>query len=279
MLQVKPLSTKDFDFAVELANTMDWKMAPADFEFMHYLEPHGSFLLVDDSKRLGIATCISYGKLGWFGNFIINAEYRQKGGGTVLLKYAIDFLHEKGVKTIGIYAYPKLIPFYSRFGFKCSEDFSFLHIEKLGAVEGEELPKINHSDHSKILDFDAEYFGGERQRLLDTILTEDSNLKYCVFEGQDLIGYALATVYDHDAWVGPLICKDSRPEVAFSLIKTVLSRLFGKTVYAVVPKKAGALLDLFCSLGFREEFFVSRMFLGESVGKNCIYLAESLERG
>jgi len=89
----------------------------------------------------------------------------------------------------------------------------------------------------------------------------------------------LATVYDHDAWIGPLICRESRPEVAFSLIKTVLYRLFGKTVYAVVPKKAVAFLDLFYSLGFREEFFVSRMFLGESVGKNCIYLAESLERG
>lgn len=279
MLKVKSLSKKDFDFAVELANTMNWKMATADFEFMNYLEPRGSLLLVDGSKRLGIATCISYGKLGWFGNFIINAEYRRKGGGSVLLKHAIDFLHAKGVKTIGLYAYPNLLSFYGRFGFKYSGDFSFLHIEKLGIVEGAKMPQIEHSDYSKILEFDAEYFGGDRKKLLKSILTEDNNLKHCVFEGQDLIGYATATVYEHAAWIGPLICRESRPEVACSLIQAIASRLTGKTVYAVVPKKAVALLDLFYSLGLREDFFVSRMFLGESIGKNCIYLAESLERG
>jgi len=32
-------------------------------------------------------------------------------------------------------------------------------------------------------------------------------------------------------------------------------------------------------LGFAEEFSVSRMFLGKAAAKDCVYIAESLERG
>ncbi len=62
MFEVKKLSKKDYSFAAELANTMNWNMAVEDFEFNAALEPDGCFLLVDGSTRLGVATCISYGK-------------------------------------------------------------------------------------------------------------------------------------------------------------------------------------------------------------------------
>ncbi|MGE5533230.1 MAG: hypothetical protein ACM3UN_02645, partial [Bacillota bacterium] len=68
MFQVRTMLAKDFLFATKLANTMNWNMAKEDFEFMSSLEPEGCFVLFDGSKKLGIATCISYGKIGWFGN-------------------------------------------------------------------------------------------------------------------------------------------------------------------------------------------------------------------
>ena len=89
MFKVKPLTASDFGFAVELANTMDWNMAAEDFTFMASLEPDGSFLLVDDSKRVGIATCISYGKVGWFGNLIVDETSRRKGAGRMLVQHAL----------------------------------------------------------------------------------------------------------------------------------------------------------------------------------------------
>jgi predicted GNAT family acetyltransferase len=96
------MTTEDFGFATELANTMDWNMAIEDFQFMTSLEPGGCFVLFDDSKPIGIATCNSYGKVGWFGNLIMKEEYRGKGAGSQLVKHAIDYLHDKGVETIGL---------------------------------------------------------------------------------------------------------------------------------------------------------------------------------
>ena len=81
------------------------------------------------------------------------------------------------------------------------------------------------------------------------------------------------------AWVGPLICESGNVDAAISLLKAVLSKLAGKSVYLVLPKKEAALLDVLFSVGFKEDFSVARMFLGEVAVKNCIYLAESLERG
>ena len=92
MFKVKPMRPKDYIFATDLANTMDWNMAPVDFQFMTSLEPEGSFVLFDGLKQVGIATCISYGKVGWFGNLIVKDETRKKGAGSMLVKHAVDYL-------------------------------------------------------------------------------------------------------------------------------------------------------------------------------------------
>lgn len=279
MFHVKKLSREDFSFAVELANNMNWNMATEDFEFMVSLEPDGCFVLLDGVGRVGIATCVSYGEVGWFGNLVVKEEYRNKGAGSILLKHAVDYLHVKGVRTIGLYAYPHLVGFYGSWGFRSDGDFSVLHAERLGLIAARILPVVGRGQFSALGKFDSLCFGGDRRRLLQSIIFEEGNLSYYISEGAEIVGYVAATVYEKVAWVGPLICHASRRDVALLLVKAVLSRLGGKSIYMVVPKKDVILLEAFLSLGFREDFFVSRMFLGEPIGKNCIYLAESLERG
>ena len=71
----------------------------------------------------------------------------------------------------------------------------------------------------------------------------------------------------------------SRYDVAGRLVSAVLAKVGDKSVYSVVAKTDAAMLGMLSSVGFKEEFAVSRMFHGISEAKNCIYLAESLERG
>ena len=269
---------EDFAFAVELANTMDWNMAVEDFQFMTSLEPEGCFVLFDDSKPIGIATSNSYGKIGWFGNLIVKEEYRSKGAGSRLVKYAIDYLFGKGVETIGLYAYPSLIGFYSRLGFRYDEDFSVLHTSSLKAISADASLSIGTKYFKQIAQFDRRCIGGDRRRLLESIILETGNLSNYISEGDEFVGYVAATVYETMAWIGPLICQEGNIEAAIKLVKAVLTKLAGLSVYVVLPKKA-SLANLFSSMGFEEDFSVARMFFGPNVAKNCIYLAESLERG
>jgi len=279
MFKVKPMRPEDFVFATELANTMNWNMATEDFQFMKSLEPDGCFILFDGSKKVGIATCISYGKVGWFGNFIVREETRGKGAGSLLVKHAVDYLHGKGVETVGLYAYPNLIKFYGNLGFRFDSDFSVLHTPALDGVSAGALPIVGTENIKCIEKFDRTCFGGDRQKLLESIILEEGNLSYYVSEGNEVVGYVASTVYETMAWVGPLTCQEGNVDAAVSLIKAVLAKLAGLNVYVALPKKQGAIAQLLSSVGFKEDFSVARMYSGPVAAKNCIYLAESLERG
>jgi hypothetical protein len=258
---------------------MDWKMSIQDFQFMTQLEPEGCFSLFDGLKLIGIATSISYGKVGWFGNLIVKKEYRNRGAGSLLVKHGVDYLHAKNVETIGLYAYPELVNFYGELGFLLDEHFALLHTENLGSSKNESLPNIGKRNIQAINRFDNRYFVGNRQRLLKSIIFKDKNIGQYVSEGDEVKGYAAATVYERNAWVGPLICQAARVDVAVLLVRSVLSKLDGKNVYSVLPKKETSLVETFFRVGFIEDFSVTRMFLGKAIAKNCIYMAESLERG
>jgi N-acetylglutamate synthase-like GNAT family acetyltransferase len=279
MFKVRAMRTQDFSFATKLANTMNWNMTLEDFQFMMSLEPEGCFVLFEGAKPAGIATCISFGKVGWFGNLIVKAECRKKGGGSKLVNHAKKYLRSKRVETIGLYAYPDLVNFYGTSGFTFDEDFSVLRVENFGSMDAEELSSINSRQFPSINRFDSECFGGDRKKLLESIIFRDENVSYFISDSDGVCGYVAATIYENSAWIGPLICNESRNDVSISLIKAVLTKVSGKSVYVVVSKKAYAIVDVLCGFGFKEDFCVSRMFCGSKVMRNCIYLAESLERG
>jgi len=279
MLHVEPMSENDFLFATNLANTMNWNMAVEDFQFNSRLEPEGCFVAFHGKRRVGIATCISFGRVGWFGNLVVKEKYRNQGAGSLLVKHAVNYLQIRGAKTVGLYAYPNLRLFYSGLGFRVDEDFSVLSSEAAGSLTSEVFPVVGNQQIKKIEEFDTHQFGGDRKRLLESIILEKGNLSYFKSEEGRIVGYVAATVYEKMAWVGPLVSLKGEMDVAGALLKAVIAKLKGKTVYMTLAKKETALVNMLFNIGFREDFSVSRMFLGEAVAKNCICLAESLERG
>ncbi len=279
MFEIKKLARSDFDFAVDLANTMNWKMAKADFEFALMVEPDGCFLIKEGSTRLGIATCVSYGKVGWFGNLIIDESNRRKGAGTALVAHAVNYLLGRGVETVGLYAYDALAGFYGKLGFKADCIFCLLHTEKLPKIQAMPLPAVGKKDFLRVAEFDARCFGGTRKRLLCSIIEDKNNLSAVLYDNNLIVGYVAATVTDADAWIGPLVCQKGKIDAAVSLVKSVLASLHEKSVYVVISEDDKELFKFFSGLGFIEEFYVSRMFLGKSTAQDCVYIAESLERG
>jgi ribosomal protein S18 acetylase RimI-like enzyme len=281
MFRVERMSVYDFLFAVQLANTMDWNMALEDFEFMAKLEPKGCFVLFHGSERVGIATSVSFGKVGWFGNLIVKEDYRKKGAGTFLVKHAIKYLKSTGVETTGLYAYPHLIEFYKNFGFKPDVDFLFFQGKAVSSVtEGTlQLREAKEQDIPALIDFDCQCFGAHRKKLLEPTLLNTGNLCYIAVDNHEIIGYGAAKVYDEMAEIGPLICRQNRVNIAVTLLTTILSRLGNHDVFICVPTEETALLEALSKVGLQENFRVTRMFLGPTVAKNCTYIAESLERG
>ncbi len=279
MLQVKVMTQQDYGFAVDLANTMNWSMEEADFKFNQMLEPEGCLTLFNNAEPVGIATCISFGKVGWFGNLIVKQDQREHGAGRLLLEHAIGYLKSKGVENVGLYAYPHLKEFYGKSGFKADINLAVMHNESVAAKNWDPPEFEAQPDFSALNRFDSRFFGADRSRLLRSIMQEKNNLCYASMNGKEVKGYVLAKVYEGMAEVGPLVCKPNDEELARGLLARVLSELGGRYVSVYLPQNQTCLLTFLGAERFQIDFLLSRMFLGSPKIQDCVYIAESLERG
>ncbi|MCL2287838.1 MAG: GNAT family N-acetyltransferase [Candidatus Bathyarchaeota archaeon] len=278
--QVKVMSVEDYGFAVDLANTMDWHVDMTDFGLNQFLEPNGCLVLFDGSIPVGIATCVSFGSVGWFGNFVVTPEYRRQGAGRLLLEYAINYLKSKGVETIGLYGYPYLEKYYSKFGFKTDNTvLTVMHNSNVQLDSLDTFEFASQPDFSVLARFDCDFFGADRSYLLRSILRDRSSLCYASFVNGEMTGYVLSKNCGSISEVGPLVCRSDLPDVALELLKAMLQRLVNRQVFLYLPQNQRAFETFLLSVGFKKNFSLSRMFLGESKIQNGIYLIESLERG
>ena len=276
---VKQMSEEDFDFSVHITDTMNWKLVKEDFAFMLELEPQGCFVLLQDQERIGIVTTINFGKVGWLGNLIVDENHRKTGAGTLLANEAIQYLTGRGAETIGLYSYSNAIPFYKRLGFEYDSDFVVLRGRGTSSKVPASLRKAEKEDTPEIIDFDETNFGGSREKLLSPILGNKRNSCHVYVEDGHIQGYAIAKPYGEAAELGPLVCKPKQSNVAISLLRTSLSNLTKFEVYLTIRGRESTVIRMLSDSGFSEYFRVARMFLNPRIIKDCIYVAESLERG
>lgn len=279
MLHVENMTREDFEFAVSIANTVNWDMAEEDFEFNVKLEPKGCFVLFDGSKRIGTITTISFEKVGFFGNLIVSEKYRGKGAGALLVRHAVNYLRGKKVKTVALYSYMNAVPFYHKLGFKDDSEFIVLQGNGHSSRWVPRTRQAVKSDVQKILQFDSQCPGFSRAKLLKPLLLNSNNLAFVAVENESLIGYAIAKVYDGTAQIGPVVGAEGQVETATDLVRAIIDKLEGSEISMCIPEKKEKLLDMMIRLGFHEDFHVARMFCGEPLGNGCIFAAESLERG
>jgi len=279
MFHVEKMSSEDFEFAVRLSNTMNWNSVEEDFEFMMRLEPDGCFVLFFDSEKVGIATTISYDRVGWLGNIIVSEKYRGKGGGSLIVKKAIEYLTNKGVGTIGLYSYVDRIPFYARQDFQFDSRFIVLKGRGFSASTKAHVRIADDNDMQLIFDLDRSCFGGSRGKLIEPILHDPANLCHVCNDDDRILGFAAAKVSDEVSEIGPLVCRRGYNEVAIDLLKTILKKLKGCEVSLCIPEKESRILNLLKQHGFREDFNLARLFRGTPIINDYIYIVESLERG
>jgi GNAT superfamily N-acetyltransferase len=279
MFHIKKMSTDDVEFALRMTNQIGWNLAGSDFEFMMELEPEGCFILFHESEKIGLATTVNFGKVGWFGNLLVKDEYRKKGAGSQLVQHSIEYLKSKNVETVGLYAYLERVPFYKRLDFEDDLEFVVLKGKGFSSPVMANLREARSQDVQEVIEYDQSCFGSSRRKLLEPIILDPGNICYVSTEGERISGYSVAKVYRGMAELGPLVCPQGHRDIAINLLKATLSRLKGMEVSLFVPSKDVSVLKMLEAFEFEESFRVARMFNGPPVSWQCILLAESLERG
>ncbi|MEM2105084.1 MAG: GNAT family N-acetyltransferase [Candidatus Bathyarchaeia archaeon] len=280
MFSVRKMSSEDIEFAVRITDTMNWNQTEQDFAFMMQLEPEGCFTLMCNSEKIGITTTICYGKIGWIGNVVVDEKYRRKGAGSTLIEHAINYLKSKGAETIGLYSYKEKAHFYAKLGFKRDLQFAVLNGKASPPnFEAANVKEAGKAELQKIIEFDSIHFGASRGKLLEKIVDEKDSLCYYCDENGEILGYAMAKVYGHYAEIGPLVCRREKGDIAKNLLGTMLKKVEGAEVSICLPKNEKAIANMLLDCGFKESFTVVRMFFGPITFRDCVYIAESLERG
>jgi len=279
MFHVEKMTLGDLEFAVRLSDTMNWNSAEEDFEYMMSLEPNGCFVLFFNSERVGIATTISYNRVGWLGNIIVNEKFRGKGGGSLIVKNAIEYLTNKGVETIGLYSYVDRVPFYAKQNFQPDSRFKVLKGKGFSLSTRANIRIAQNDDMQLMFVLDRLCFGGSRRRLLEPILHDPTNLYHVCTDDDRILGFIVAKVSDEESEIGPLVCRGGYDDVAMDLLKITLKKLNHSKVSLCVPEKESKILNLLKRNGFREDFSLVRLYHGPPIINDYIYVTESLERG
>jgi hypothetical protein len=115
--------------------------------------------------------------------------------------------------------------------------------------------------------------------MLEPILSDPDDLCYLSVEDKKIVGYSVAKVFRDMAELGPLVCEKGRIKTAINLLRATFNSLKGLEVSLFVPEKEDSILSMLIENGFSQTFKVERMFHGLPVAKDCVYIAESLERG
>jgi len=259
---------------------MDWGFVAEDFEFMIDLEPKGCFTVFDDTRFIGLTTTISYGRLGWIGNVIVEQDYRNRGAGSILIEKSIDFLKKKGAESIGLYSYTDTTTFYESLGFKNDKAFMYLTGSVFGESPTEKLQPMSTEQFVNAVTFDERCVGASREKLLKAIYTKAGNLCYSIYEGKEITGFIMTKVSPKTLEVGPITGKAGTENTMSNLLNEVLGNFRGFEIYLGIPENKLKMISTLNTLRVHSKFKVVRMYYGEILqDKGCGLAMESLERG
>jgi len=242
---------RDTRFAVRLAEQEDWGIPARDFERILLLDPRGSFVAMENAKRVGLATTISYGtQIAWIGNIVVAESRRGRHIGQSLVKHAIGYLGRKGVARVALYSFDENIEFYRKLGFKMGDRFARLR-RKMRPVfsSGSEPRDQGTMRRSAILAMDRKAFGANRSRLLVNVLDSGAGT-YIGYSSGSRQSYILVKDYADMYELGPWISFGLRRAELEDMLRLILNTAKGKPVEIACPLKNRRILAILSRFDF-----------------------------
>jgi len=263
-MSIRTLTKKDLEFAYELNTTEQWNDREEDLSRMYHYEPKGCFVSEIGKRSIGHIFSVSYGKLGWIGLLIVKTEFRRRGLATQLMKKAIDYLLQCGVKTIKLEAVPQISGLYRKLGFVDEYDSlrfiraaSKSHPQKRGSPTLIKKAKI-----SEIGELDKKYFGADRTKVLASLLKENPQICFAAYSKTITTGYIMCRKAKNGHKIGPFVCNPENTQTAEDMLQAVMNRLADTTLYVGVPAPNKKAVELLMKHGFVQYSKSIRMRLG-----------------
>jgi len=259
---------RDIEFAYEMTKIEGWNYARKDIQRMFSYNPSGCFIAEMNGKQVGHVFSVNYGKLGWIGLLIVSTEWQRKGIGTLLMKKAMNHLLSNKVETVRLEAVPKIATIYRKLGFVDEYDsLRFLGVgRKIGSATNSNVKLLKKETMKEIAEFDAEYFGVNRIKVLSSLYHDNPKLCFASYAGPKLVGYIMCHKAEKGYRVGPWVCGAENSQAARELLTKCVENVGENTkVYMGVLAVNKTAVKIMRDFGFEQYSKSIRMYVGKKL--------------
>lgn len=264
--EIRQLRQKDIDFAYEMVRAEQWNVTKEDLSRMLEYEPMGCFLAEIEGAPAGHVFSIGYQRLGWIGLLIVQNQHRKRGIGESLMLKAKRYLQRVGAQRIKLDAVPEVSELYRKMGF--ANEYNSLRFQGYagGAHQGKSQ-KVSHFQDGiieRIAEFDARYFGANRERVLRKLYEAFPDLCFVVTAKSEVAGYIMCRKAELGYNLGPWVCMPENKNDAVHLLTTCLKHIgIEEPVYVGVPERNQSAQRILRRFGFSQYSSAVRMSFGK----------------
>jgi GNAT superfamily N-acetyltransferase len=256
------MSADEVATIVEWAAGEQWNPGLHDITVAHAYDPDAFIALRRDGEMIGGGSIFSYdGAFGFMGLFIVRADHRGHGLGTVLWHHRLERLRARlrpdaSIGMDGVFA---MVPFYENGGFRLSyRDLRFDGVAT--AADDQGLVALDEVPFDTLDAYDRAFVPAPRAEFLRSWIAVPGAHAAAVVEGGALAGFAVLRPCRSGYRFGPVHA--DRPDVARRLVHGLTSRVVGAAVQLDVPEPNAAGLRIAAELGMTESFGCARMYHG-----------------
>lgn len=271
MVSIRNLREPDLPAALGLSRAAGWNQTESDWRHMVEMEPDGAFLALSSGMPAGTALACIYGPIAWIAMVLVDQRLRRRGIGAELVRRALAFLEERGVRSVRLDATPVGQPLYELLGFRAE----YALARHAGVLEASAEPASPDVEPFRvefteaILGLDRRVTGADRSKFLLRLLAERPDGVRIVHGRDGLAGYVATRPGSRALMIGPCL---GDAHAGPLLLADACRRLAGQEVYIDVPVSQVEAERLLHEKGLAVQRHLQRMVRGEPAGEQTTEL-------
>jgi GNAT superfamily N-acetyltransferase len=264
VIRIRPMTTADVALGMRLKEGAGWNQTRADWQRFLNLEPNGCFVAELDRMSVGTTTTCIFGPVGWIAMVLVDARLRGRGMGSTLMRHALQYLDEQGVRTARLDATPLGQPVYEKLGFL--PDYALVRFEGVMPARDPVPPveSVRPEDLDRICELDQSITRTDRRKLLTRLYHEHPDRFRCVRRGEECVGFLTSRPGTAAIHIGPC---GANNEAASLLLADACHAHRGQRVYMDIPTDNGRATSFAEALGLKPQRRLLRMHRGHALAE------------
>jgi GNAT superfamily N-acetyltransferase len=227
------MNLDDLPLGCRLSDAAGWNQLLVDWQRLLALEPAGCFVAEWDGQAVG-TTCITrFERIAWISMVLVDAAHRGRGIGTQLMRHALAWLDQCGVRTVRLDATALGRPVYEKLGFVGQYEVARWEGAAVAGVLGPEVTVAAETHLAAITALDQQVTGTPRGPLLARLFNERPQaMRVAVARGR-ITGFSGVRLGTRARQIGPVVALDVRS--GSPLLDAALADHQGQAVFLDVP--------------------------------------------